>query len=72
MKYRVNLNLFFDDEKDKDAFIAIVKPILLKCSAVGIIAHGVNIGVENKEVSKATWHLCGHDEGKSCEPEQDI
>lgn len=66
MKYRVTIDQFFDTEKDKDAFIAAVKPILSKASA------GVNVGKDNAEMSKARWHRCGHDEGKACEPEQEI
>ncbi len=65
MKYRVTLDMFFDSEKDKDALIAVVKPFVGK--AVSIKTGGVS-----PESSRATWHLCGHDEGKPCEPMQNI
>ena len=67
MKYRVRLDLFFDAEKDKDTFITAIKPFLSKVSA------GINIGLDNAEISTAKWHICTHDEAHpaSC-VEQDI
>ncbi len=33
----------------------------------------VNVGQPNEEMTvKACWHWCQHDEGKSCDAEQDI
>ena len=33
----------------------------------------INAGLDNEEnTSKATWHICHHDEGKPCEAEQGI
>ncbi len=37
------------------------------------LAVKINEGKDNEEMTvKARWHRCLHDEGKSCEPEQDI
>jgi len=33
----------------------------------------INEGKDNEEMTiKAVWHMCKHDEGMSCEPEQEI
>ncbi len=32
----------------------------------------INAGLPNEEPMRATFHICRHDEGKPCEPEQEI
>ncbi len=40
---------------------------------VKALAVKINEGTPTEGMTvTATWHLCGHDEGKPCEPEQDI
>ncbi len=60
MKYRVQIDLFLDLEKDKDALVAAIKPFVAKAVTV------------KTETSTAKWHLCGHDEGTPCESAQKI
>ena len=41
--------------------------------ALKALAVKINAGAANEEMTvKATWHKCHHDDGKPCEPEQDI
>ena len=41
--------------------------------ALKALAVKINEGKANEEMTvKASWHRCGHDEGKACEPEQEI
>ncbi len=41
--------------------------------ALKALAVKINEGQDNEEMTiRATWHRCLHDEGKLCEPEQDI
>ena len=65
MKYRLTLDLAFDNKADMDTIIGAVKKVKSK-------AKTINAGLANEEVPRASWHLCGHDEGKPCEKEQEI
>ena len=41
--------------------------------ALKALAVRINVGAANEEATvKTTWHRCLHDEGKLCEPEQEI
>jgi len=41
--------------------------------AMKALAVKINAGKDNEEISvKASWHKCHHDEGKSCEEENEI
>jgi len=65
MKYRLTLDLAFDNKSDMDIILGAVKKV--KSKAVKI-----NAGLANEEVSRASWHLCGHDEDKPCEKENEL
>jgi len=73
MNYRFRIDIAVP-EAVYDAIPAATKTAIrdkiryLKARAVKI-----NEGLPNEEMTvKAKWHKCGHDEGKPCEPEQDI
>ena len=59
MKYRLNLDLSFNDKKDMDDIIKAVKAV--KSKAVTLKAGGMD-----EEKPRANWHECHHDEGKPC------
>ena len=41
--------------------------------AIKAYAVKINEGATNEEMTvKASWHICRHDEGLPCEPEQEI
>ena len=42
----------------------------LKAEILRAKAYAVKIGEE--DTVKASWHICHHDTGEGCEPEQDI
>ena len=49
------------------AFEATIRNILRNS------AENINAGLPNEEnTTKAAWHICNHDEGLPCEPEQEI
>jgi hypothetical protein len=59
MKYRVRLDLSFENEADAQA---------LMDSARGLEAKAVNInsGTDNEEISYFELEMCRHDEGLPC------
>ena len=59
MKYRVRLDLSFNNKKIADLLMNYVKD--RANSAVSI-----NEGEVNEEISFVEYHLCGHDEGLPC------
>jgi len=73
MLYRFNLDLAIPSavydaipSAKKTAFRNAIK-------AMKALAVRINEGADNEEATvKASWHKCLHDEGKSCEPEQEI
>jgi len=61
----------------KDVYDAI--PLAKKIAArdairkLKALAVKINAGQPNEEMTVvANWHICLHDEGKTCEPEQEI
>lgn len=59
MKYRVRLDLSFDDETDAQALMDYAKQ--LSSGAVSI-----NEGEDNEEISFCDMEICRHDEGLPC------
>ncbi len=59
MKYRVRLDLSFDNEVDAQSLMAFVKNLSAK--AVSINESGVN-----EEISFCDLEICRHDEGSPC------
>jgi len=59
MKYRVRLDLSFDDETDAQALMGYAKQ--LTSNAVSI-----NEGRDNEEISFCDLEICRHDEGLPC------
>ena len=53
------------------ALAACTDATCAKYSALGNAAT-INSGNINEEKPRAQWHICRHDEGKPCEPAQDI
>jgi len=60
MKYRVRLDLSFDDEADARSLMAYAKNIISKVVSV-------NEGSVNEEIAFCEMELCRHDEGLPCE-----
>ena len=60
MKYRVRLDLSFDNESDAQALMNYAKE--LSSNAVSI-----NEGRDNEEISFCEMEICRHDEGLPCE-----
>jgi len=60
MKYRVRLDLSFDNENDAQALMSYAKG--LANNAVSI-----NEGKVNEEISFSDLEICRHDEGLPCE-----
>jgi len=59
MKYRVRLDLSFDDETDAQVLMGYAKQ--LTSNAVSI-----NEGRDNEEISFCDLEICRHDEGLPC------
>ena len=59
MKYRVRLDLSFDDETDAQALMGYARQ--LTSNAVSI-----NEGKDNEEISFCDLEICRHDEGLPC------
>ncbi len=59
MKYRVRLDLSFDDEADAQALMDYAKELSGK-------AVSINEGEDNEEISFYDMELCRHDEGLPC------
>ena len=60
MKYRVRLDLSFDDEVDARALMEYAGVLAGK-------AVSINEGQENEEISYCDLEICRHDEGLPCE-----
>ena len=61
--------------KDVWDSIPIAKKVAFRDAVLAIKACAVKIneGQASEEITiKASWHWCGHDDGKPCEPEQEI
>lgn len=59
MKYRVRLDLSFDNEADAKVLIDYAKKLADKATSI-------NEGQDNEEVSFCDLELCRHDEGLPC------
>ena len=60
MKYRVRLDLSFDNESDAQALRDCAKQLSSK-------AVSINEGMDNEEISFCDMEICRHDEGLPCE-----
>lgn len=60
MKYRVRVDMSFDDEIDARAVMGYARQLSGK-------AISINAGQENEEVSFCELERCRHDEGLPCE-----
>lgn len=59
MKYRVRLDLSFDNEADAKVLIDYAKKLADKATSI-------NEGQDNEEVSFCEMEICRHDEGLPC------
>ncbi len=59
MKYRVRLDLSFDDESDALALMNHTRAISSKAASI-------NEGGDNEEISFLDMEICRHDEGLPC------
>lgn len=59
MKYRVRLDMSFENEADARELLAVAQANIPKASII-------NTGLPNEESSFCELELCGHDEGKPC------
>jgi len=60
MKYRVRLDLSFDDEADAQALMDYAKGLSTK-------AVSINESRDSEEISFCDMEICRHDEGLPCE-----
>ena len=59
MKYRVRLDLSFDNEADAQAIMDYAKQLSGKAASI-------NEGEDNEEISFCDMEICRHDEGLPC------
>jgi len=59
VKYRVKIDLAFENESDARLLKTYAKRISAKAS-------NINEGQSNEEIGFVELELCGHDEGKEC------
>lgn len=59
MKYRVRLDLAFDNEADARALVTHAQGMVTK-------AGNMNPGADNEEISFVDLEICRHDEGLPC------
>jgi len=59
MKYRVRLDLIFDDETDAQSLMGYARGLTGK-------AVSINEGKDNEEISFCDMEICRHDEGLPC------
>ena len=59
MKYRVRLDLSFDNEADAQAIMDYAKQLSGKAASI-------NEGEDNEELSFCDMEICRHDEGLPC------
>lgn len=60
MKYRVRLDLSFDNKSDAQALMDYARGLTSK-------AVSINEGADNEEISFCDMEICRHDEGLPCE-----
>lgn len=60
MKYRVRLDLSFDNQSDAQALMNYAKTLTAK-------AVSINEGRDDEEISFSNLEICRHDEGLPCE-----
>ena len=60
MKYRVRLDLSFDNKSDAQSLMDYARGLTSK-------AVSINEGADNEEISFCDMEICRHDEGLSCE-----
>lgn len=60
MKYRVRLDLSFDNKSDAQALMDYAKQLSSK-------AVSINEGGDNEEISFSDMEICRHDEGLPCQ-----
>ena len=60
MKYRVRLDLSFNDKADAQALMNLAKGISKKATSI-------REGEINEEIAFCDLELCGHDEGLPCQ-----
>ena len=60
MKFRVRLDLPFDNEAEAKALMDLAKKLSVKVTSI-------NEGQDNEEISFVDYELCGHDEGIPCQ-----
>jgi len=60
MKYRVRLDLSFDNKSDAQALMDYARGLTSK-------AVSINEGMDNEEISFCDMEICRHDEGLPCE-----
>jgi len=65
MKYRVRLDLSFNEETDAQALMDYARGLASK-------AVNTNEGKDNEEISFIEKHKCYHDEGKECPRESKV
>ncbi len=67
MKYRVRLDLSFDDPADANVLMDYAKTLTEKRAV------SINLGAKNEEISFVSSEICYHDEGnKACTPMERI
>ena len=59
MKYRIRLDLSFDNEADAQAIMDYAKQLSGKAASI-------NEGEDNEELSFCDMEICRHDEGLPC------
>lgn len=60
MKYRIRMDISFDDESTAKSLFETVKKSSSKASSI-------NEGKPSQEISYIEYEICGHDEGKECQ-----
>jgi len=70
---RFQVDLFIPEPIDDDFKKEISQKILPAIRKLRPHARKINEGKDNEEMTVvAKWHICRHDEGLPCEPEQEI
>lgn len=73
MLYRFTLDLAIPESVYEAIPLATKTAIRDRVRQLKSYAVKINEGLDTEEMTvKATWHKCGHDEGKVCESEQEI
>ena len=73
MLYRFNIQLAIPEQVFDGIPLARTQALRDEIRALKALSVKINEGLPNEEdITIATWHKCYHDEGKSCEPIQEI